>query len=428
LNRYRFITKRCNPRLLLSFALLFAVLANSSALRADEIQERFADAMAAVEADQLNTARRLLAELVADYPTLYRARLELASTNYLARDFDAADAELSKVLEDPELPPSVRVNLLAFQAQIRDDRRTFEKRHRWNAQAYLGGMYDSNVNFGVARDIVDIAGFPVRVLPLSQEISDYAVVLDAGALHTYNPGKSFQAGENTGYVIWQTQFNGYYRDYFDESEYDLGVVTLRTGPAWVVPQEWSASIGLQADQIWLGSEQLGLFLTVNPNFTWEIDETTQISAALSYTKRTYEDDIDIVREGDLYRGNLIYSKVFQQGLFGLNAGIGYSDFNAEEELFSFTGPEAFVGGNWNTWEQGTLYGSVGYRQFNFKGVNPLFGESRDDDEYRFIIGFRQLLSRTWALKTEYIYTNNKSTLGLFDFDRNQVAIGVQKAW
>jgi thioredoxin-like negative regulator of GroEL len=65
---------------------------------ADDVQNRFDAAMAALEAEEIYTARRLLRELLSDYPTLYRARLELARADYLARDFDAAEAEVLRVL------------------------------------------------------------------------------------------------------------------------------------------------------------------------------------------------------------------------------------------------------------------------------------------------------------------------------------------
>ncbi len=427
---YRFIAQRLNVRLLFSIPLLFVFLANSQAVRADEIQDRFDEAMAAVEADKLNTARRLLTSLLADYPTLYRARLELARVDYLVRDFEEADAELTKVLEDPELPPSVRTNLLAFQAQIRDDQRTFEKKNRWNAQLYAGGLYDTNVNFGTSRDIVDIGGVPGIVLPTSKPIESFAGVVDGGVLHTFNPGWSFESGENTGYFVWQSQLNGYYRGYTesDAKDFDLGIATLRTGPAWVVPKEWSATIGLQVDQLWLGSERLGLFWTINPNFIWDIDEKSQLSVGVAYTKRTYNENTDDVREGDLIRANLGYSRVFADGLFGIQAGIGYTDFDAKLNIFTFKGPEGFIGGNWNAWTRGSLYTSFGYRNFDFQGTDLLFGQSRDDDEYRFILGARQQLNRNWALKAEWVYTDNKSNLDLFDFDRDQISVGVQRTW
>ncbi len=412
----------------LSLALLLTMLVSSPAIRADEIQERFSAAMEAVEAEQLNTARKLLQELLNDYPTLYRARLELARTNYLARDFDAAEAETVAVLEDPELPPSVRTNLTAFLAQIRDDRRTFEKRHRWNAQLYGGGMYDSNVNFGVARDIVDIGGVQIPVNPLSKEVSDGAAVIDGGVLHSYNPGWRFKAGEKNGFTIWQTQANGYYRSYFDETDFNLGVATIRTGPVWVVPQSWSASIGLQLDQIWLGNERLGLFGTINPTVTWELDPQSQLTASLAFTNRDYRNDEDNGRDGDLWRGNLGYSKVFGLGAVGMQAGVGYADFKANDNRFSYNGPEAYAGLTWNAWRTGSLYSSLNYREFDFEGTDLLFGEARTDDEWRLIAGFRQQLGRTWILRGEWVYTDNKSNLDLFQFDRNQLSLGIQKSW
>jgi len=422
------INKRGSFVLQLSLALLLAVFARPSAVRADDIQERFTDAMEAVQAERLNTARAMLRELLADYPTLYRARLELARVDYLTRNFDAAEAQVTEVLNDPDLPPSVKTNLTAFLAQIRDDRRTFEKKHRWSGQVYGGAMYDSNVNFGVARDIVEIGGLNFQVLPGSKPKEDGAAVIDAGALHTYNPGWSFEAGEDSGFVVWQSQFNAYYRRYFEETDYNLGVATLRTGPAWVVPEKWSASIGLQLDQLWLGDERLALFTTLNPNVTWDVTNQTQLSAGFVITERNYRKDEDDGRDGRLYRGNLGFSTIYQRGILGLQGGIGYANFDGDDNRFSYTGPEGFLGGTWNAWERGSLYTSVGYRKFKFKAPEPLFPEARDDDEYRLIVGARHIFAQTWMVRGEWIYTNNKSNIALYDFDRNQISLGLAKNW
>ncbi|MGI9290396.1 MAG: hypothetical protein ACR2QG_03855, partial [Gammaproteobacteria bacterium] len=122
--------------LLFFAALLQPVTAVAQEAQNDEIQERFDEAMSALEADKIVAARQQLAELLVDYPTLHRARLELARAEYLARDYDAAEEQVLEVLEDPEVPASVRTTLLAFLAQIRDDRLIFEEPHSWGGYVY----------------------------------------------------------------------------------------------------------------------------------------------------------------------------------------------------------------------------------------------------------------------------------------------------
>ncbi|MCP4000738.1 MAG: DUF560 domain-containing protein [Gammaproteobacteria bacterium] len=401
---------------------------------ADEIQNRFDAAMAALEADQIYTARRLLRELLTDYPTLYRARLELARADYLARDLDAAETEVLRVLEDPELPPSVQTTLLAFLAQIRDVQQTFEQKHRWSADFYGGGMYDSNVNYGVERDIVDLGGQDFVVLPGSQPIDAWASVLDGGVLYTYAPGIQFQAGEQTGFFLWQTQGNAYNRSYIDESDYNLAVATLRTGPAWVVPESWSATIGLQGDQIWYGGSKLAFFTTVNPTVSWNLSEATVMSAGLAYTKRHYNKDVDGGRDGEMYRGNLDISRVFMEQDIGVQAGVAYTDFQADNDILAYKGPDIYAGITYKAWQQGTIFTSVGYRKFKYQEALLLVPDlpKRDDDEYRLSAGFEHKLVdgvfSGWVVRGEWIYTDNRSNLNLYDFDRDQISLGLQRSF
>src|SRR5690606_20317476 len=145
--------------------------------------------------------------------------------------------------------------------------------------------FDTNATFGPSREVIDIGGLPFTVVPEAREQEDGAVVLIPGILHTWNPGRRFQSGEHTGQFLWQSQANAYYRAYFDEDDFNLGVLTLRTGPAWVVPRRWRAHLGLQGDQIWLGDESLALYSTLNPAFTWVVGPDTELTLDGALTRR-----------------------------------------------------------------------------------------------------------------------------------------------
>ncbi len=415
--------------LLISLAVLSvgaAVAAEHSTETSADMQNRFDTAMEALDAERVYTARRILRELLADYPTLHRARLELARANYLAYDFDAAAAEIQQVLADPEVPPAVRTTLLAFQAQIRDDKQSFARRHDWSGQVYGGLLYDSNANFGI-NDVVVVLGIPFT----NEELSDGAAVADAGLLHTYNPNRSFRAGEKTGFFIWQTQGNAYYRAYFDETDFNLGVLTLRTGPAWVVADAWRASIALQGDQIWLGGDNLAFFTSLNPQLTWQHDADTEFTIGMTATDRNYKRTMDNGRDGDHYRAYATVSQLYMDEKFGVQAGIAYADFDADDDTFGYKGPEVFAGVAYQAWERGSVYARLGYRKFDYDAPLPPFTASRDDDEWRGTLGFRHELQETlsgWVVRGEWIYTDNNSNDPRFDYDRHLVSLGLQKSF
>ncbi len=399
------------------------------------VQSEFDVAMQAVEAARLRTARERLTSLVAANPSLSRARLELARVYYLSRDYPEARREAQQVLDDPNTPPTVRATLLAFLAQIDADEKIYAARHQWAPSLYAGLMYDSNANIGPSRDVIDTGATvctPAVPCTASQPESDLAAVVSAGIAHTWNPGKRFDAGEQRGFFLWQSQANAYYRAYFDQNDFNLGVLTVRTGPAWVVPGKWRAGLGLQADEIFLGGDDLALYSTLNPNITFEAGESTEVSLDGTVTNRHYWDAAEDGRDGWFKSANILVTRYFSNRAVGLQIGAGWMDFDADDELFSSSGPDLVGGVLWQAWTNGLVYARINYRGYKFDGLDasfPLDGP-RDDDEWRYSVGFdhdfRSGLLNTWTLSGGWIHTDNQSNLQIYDYDRDMVNLGLSR--
>lgn len=411
-----------------------AVLLGSGAMpvAADTIQEQFDQALRAIEAGELRTARNTLRALLAGNPSLHRARLELARVHYLAGDYANARREAARVLDDPNTPAAVRTTVLAFLAQIAADERRFAERHQWTPAVYAGAMYDSNVNVGPDRDIVEIGGLPFIVTPQSREQSDLALVVNSTLTHTWNPGRQFTAGADTGFLFWQSEAGAYYRSYADEDDYNLGILTLRTGPVWVVPHDWRASVGLQADQIWLGGSDLALFTSLNPALTRALGADSEVTLEGVLTQRHYWDGTEDARDGWYRALRITVSRFLDEGRLILQAGMGYISFNADEHRFGHDGPEIHGEILWRAWTDGFLYGRVGYLRYDYDGNEPGFGRRRDDDELLYTLGFNHDLRRGplrgWSLQGSWVYADNHSSLALYDYDRHTVSLGLARSF
>lgn len=394
------------------------------------IQADFDAALQAIEADRLRTARKQLTTLLAANPSLSRARLELARVNYLSRDYAAARSDAQQVLDDPNTPPTVRATVLAFLAQIAADERRYAARHQWSPSFYGGVMYDSNINYGLAQDIIDIGGLPFAVSADSREQSGWAAVVNTGMAHTFNPNRPFEAGEHTGNLVWQSEANAYYRAYFDDSDFNLGVLTARTGPAWIVPGRWRAYVALQADQIFLGGESLALFGSLNPGAVWQVGEDWEVALDGIVTGRDYQNAEDRGRDGWYEAGNLSVGRYFRQRSLLVQVGATYANFDADEKPFSYQGPEVFAGFNSAAWTNASIFARVGYRWYHFDGEEPGFATQRDDQEIRAVIGFQQDFREgwleKWALIGSWGYTDNQSNVPLYEYDRHQVSLGLSR--
>ncbi len=418
-------------RCIRTLTALALVLAGSIAT-ADELQDQFDSAINAIETDRLRTARDELLALLAANPSLNRARLELARVHYLSQDYEQARVEAQRVLDDPNTPAGVRTTLLAFLAQIDEDERRNMQRHQWTPSVYLGAMYDSNVNVGPDRDLIDIGGLPFVVLPDSRETSDWALVVNPSIAHTYNPNKRFDSGEHKGFFLWQSEAGTYYRSYFDEDDYNLGILTLRTGPVWVVPQHWRAWVGLQADQIFLSDESFALYTGLNPGATWQVGDATEVTLEGVVTHRNHWDSDEEGRDGWYQAGSVSATRYFNQRKFALNGGVGLISFDADEDRFGHSGPEVYGGFFAEAWRNGVVFGRVGYTKYDYDGDEPGFDTARDDDEMRYTLGFGHDIQsgflEDWSLQGSWVYTDNDSNLSLYDYDRHVVNLGIARSF
>lgn len=420
---------------LLGLLVLAGIAAPPTATLADQLQTEFDAALQAIEEDRLRTARNRLTALLAANPSLSRARLELARVHYLDSDYAQARTEARRVLDDPDAPPSVRVTILAFLAQIDADEKRFAARHQWAPSLYAGLMYDSNVNVGPSRDIINTGSVvctPALPCTADSPEKDFAAVISPGIVHTYNPNRRFDWGEQQGSFLWESQANAYYRAYFDESDFNLGVLTLRTGPAWVVPGRWRAGVGLQLDQIFLGDESLALFSSLNPNISFQVGDNTEIALDGLVTQRHYWEDSEEDRDGWYRSASVLATRYFSERRFALQAGAGYSDFDADADRFGHSGPDLTGGLLWQAWSSGLVFARISYRRYEFDGPEsfPFEDQVRDDDELRYYLGFqhdfRAGTLRNWSLLGSWTHTDNDSNVQIYEYDRDMLNLGLSR--
>ena len=118
--------------------------------------------------------------------------------------------------------------------------------------------------------------------------------------------------------------------------------------------------------------------------------------------------------------------------FAVQAGAGYMWFDADDDRFSYDGPDVFAGVAFRGWANGSVYARIGYRQYDFEGPEPLFAVPRDEDEIRTVVGFQHDFAggalRRWSLQGNWIYTNNDSNVLLYDYDRHQLSVGLGRTF
>lgn len=408
---------------------VLAVLPVAAADSGVDAEKLFKEGLYQRETGNLFTAIEAFQTVLSNQPSLSRARLELAVTYFRALNFEEAKKQAQAVLDDPKTPENVRLSILVFLAQIEQERGIMlAKTHVWEPTISLGMMYDSNVNAGPSSDL--LSGGLV-LTPGSAKRGDMAVVLQAGLGHTYNMPSPFRLGESAGRMTWQSRVNYYHRGYTTEHEFGLDVFSLSTGPAWFVPNKWRANVGLQVDDIYMGSDHLAIYTSLSPNVTWQF-QNAELTWDAVYMDRRFKRSTDAGRDSQYLASGLSYGRVFAAGKIALQVGVRYFDEQADLARFSNDGTEFFAGANFIAWENGAVYGRVSQKDAKFVGVEPVFNLARDESENQMELGFNHEFKdgflKDWKLNGSHLYTRNASNVSTYTYTREMTSLTLSRSF
>lgn len=390
--------------------------------------------MEALEDYRLRSAIEAFNNVLSANPKLHRARLELALAYYRSYQYEAAERFAQEVLDDPTTPDNVRVTVLAFLAQVRNDAEKATKKHQWRPRVSVGYMYDSNANVGPSSELIEVSGSEFQLVPGSTKASDHASLLGAGVSHTYRLSKQLDIGERIASVLWQSDASLYHRDYKDDHSLNISVATLSTGPSFVVPRHWRAGVQLIADYIELGSDELATFTSMRPLVTWQFSDT-ELTLDATYTDRAYKEAVDSGREGDYIRAGVSLGQYYKQRKVAAQAGISFLNFGADDGQYGYDGYEAFVGASVRAWQRGDAYVRTTYRDVQFDAdtiIGGLPAGARDENELRLLTGvshtFQEGVLGNWALGMDVEYTRNDSNVSIYEYERTQISVNLSRGF
>lgn len=308
--------RRIAAMLLLSSTLSFV----TGYVFATDAEAEFNKAMAARNSGDLEDSIVIFESILSQEPLLHRARLELAVAYFRATQFEEAERNAKKVLADPQTPATVRLSIIAFLAKIKSERKRFEKvDSHYGASISAGYLYDTNVNVGPNSDVINIGTATLRLGSGSAPQGDGAITLSGTFNYSYQTGKTINVSGKTAAVLWQSQASIYSKQYQDLSEFNLDVLSLSTGLAFVAPGHWRSNISLRVDSIELGSDSLAFYTSLLPSITWQLNKTTDLSLNASLVDRDYKKNNDEARNSSYKSIGVTLGKRYLKGKLALQA-------------------------------------------------------------------------------------------------------------
>ncbi len=377
------------------------------------------------------SAIETLESLLSANPSLNRARLELAVAYYRTLNYARARAEAQRVLDDPRTPENVRLSVLSFVKQMELEQSIAQgKPHKWEINTSAGLLYDSNVNAGPDNAILGSSAS--GLLTLNSEFlskSDWGYTAQAGVQHTWQRPEPVRIGESTGRLQWISSINAYQKGYHNYSDFNLGIISLATGPGLIVGQGMRGNLNLQVDHITFGGRELGLYTSLNPTITLR-GLGGEITTDVLVSQRSFSRPTDAGRQGQLRSIGLSYGR-----LIGAQASVqgGVRTFveNTREDRFSNQGHEVFVGGRIQ-WAGIDFFVRSAVRNARYDGVEPIFNVTRRELERRNEVGasynFLEGWLEKWQLSATLSNVHNRSNVSLYGYDRDTAFINLGRTF
>jgi len=380
----------------------------------------FEQGMASRKAGRIYSSIEAFSAILEKYPDLQRARLELAVSYYKAMNYDGALAEAQKVLEQDGVPSSVRVAILAFIAEVKSAREKNVMKSDWQFPLMVGYMYDTNVTAGPASKNFGT----LTLTDDSVQESDSAFLVNVGVDHTLSTGKTFRVGEQSANLVWKSMANVFHRQYFKETDYNMTVMTLMSGPSLLSTGHWRSGVDLQFDAITYGNKELAQFFSATPYFTWTFGSGLELTGDVLVAHHSYKQSVDRGRTSDytLPRIGFAYSALGSKLLF--LGHVGYFEEDAKAANKTNEGATLYGAVSWNAAENTHLFASVRFWEYDYDGVEPYFSKARNDDERRYSAGVTHTFKNAgaltdWFVTAYYTYTDYSSNIPIYEFDRNQ---------
>jgi len=387
----------------------------------------FKDAMELRNSGQIFGAIELFETIVSQQPGLNRARLELAVAYHQAQQFQNARDQLTKVLNDPETPDNVKLSITGYLAQLGSDEISVSKRTSDSVYVSAGMFNDSNANLG-----------PTAELPgTTPENSGAGLTAMASYSHVSRSSRPIKSGKSLLDFEWNTQLSAYNKSYTtsSDSDFNLQVINLSTGPALISDNNWELQFNIRIDKVFFAGNPYSFNQGLNPVFTLSFDNNVQIKFENLTTVREFSDTNDQGLDGTSTMYGMGISKFFNEQTIGLDGGVRYYSNGAERGDLNASGAEVYLGAQAPAWTNAQMYVELRSRQYDYKtseqaAIGSGSSTPRDETEQQLVLGlshhFKSTPLKGWTLNAQFTHTENDSNDINFEYDRDVIEANIRR--
>ena len=393
-------------------------------------EQLFNEAMELRNSGEILNSIQTFESLLNQQPGLNRVRLELAVAYQMLRRYEDARDQLYRVLNDPATPDTVRLTITAYLAQLGADEKIARQRTSDSFYFSVGVFTDSNVNIAPS-DILNLD-------PGSVERDATGSTLLLNYSHKSKSSKPLISGDQPVDFAWNSSLTGYSKMHTGaENDYNLHVLSIKTGPQLQSSKNWSAELNFKLDKIYFDDNPYADYLSLNPKLTLSFDNDLSLSLENATVIREFSNITESGLEGISKLYGIGVSKIFNAKTTGIDGGVRYHSNGAEDGHLNANGLEIYLSGYAQAWEHGKTYIKLSSRDYEYKNSeNNVTGSGssviRDETETKATLGashrFTSGTLNAWTLNAQASYTKNDSNLNDYDYDRSIIEINLSHSF
>lgn len=367
--------------------------------------------IAALDSGEASEAIFSLQRVVTSQPDFSGARLELARAYFDVGDNEQARTEFEQILT--ENPPANVVEasndyLTAIEARARaytaDIQYTFD----------LGLGYDTNAPAATADDV--FLNFQLAPNNLEQDSTFFSTALGAYYNRPLSPDTQLLLSARMDHRSNPSTH------FVDASNVDLGIGwTYKSG-------QHTFSVAANKIFSWLDREQQKDDTGVSASYVNQLNDAWTLLAFARYSEVRFDESALQVQDVDRLTYGLTLSQAFSTAVLNVTLTGGGDDADQSTSPFSLDTYGITVSNTWYRPSGRAYFIDASYTDTEYD--DQFFGFDRDDELTAFSVGatLNKFPTNDWVTTIKVAWSEKDSTLTLYEFDRVETGITLQRVF
>lgn len=369
---------------------------------------QFLQAMLDVQARLYPSAIHRYRGILVRDPKAVRVRLELARTFLLAKDYDNAERQF-RFARAGNLPAPVKQNIDQYLRLIRGAR-------RWTHNFSIALAPDTNINVGPSATTVGLYGLPFTLSPDARPRSGVGINVAAGAEWTPKISKTFRLR-----IGGQVNSTDYRAGSVDDTTVSAYAGPRFLGRRWDVSPLVTGFYRLYGNRFYNEGVGGSLQTIYYPN------AKTGISATVGVQQVTFRAPAG--QGGLAMSGSLGFFRALSP-VSVLSGAVSVARQNAALPVYANTVEQVRLGLDRDLTHGISVSIQPSYARINYDAAQAAFGFARRDRQTQVQVSIlnRRIDLYGFTPRLAYTFTHNASNISLYAYDRNQVQMGLTRAF